>query len=43
VTVGKKTLDDGAVDVLRRSDRGEERVKLGKIAPRVKEWTAHGS
>ena len=43
VTVGKKTLEDGAVDVIRRSDRNEERVKLGKIAPRVKEWTAHGS
>jgi prolyl-tRNA synthetase len=43
VTVGKKTLEDGAVDVIRRSDRSEERVKLGKIAPRVKELTAHGS
>jgi prolyl-tRNA synthetase len=43
VTVGKKTLEDGAVDVLRRADRTEERVELGKIGPRVKEWTAHGS
>jgi hypothetical protein len=31
------------VDVLRRRDRGEERVKLGKIAARVKELTTHGS
>ena len=43
VTAGKKTLEDGAVDVLRRADRGEERVKLGKIGPRVKELTRHGS
>jgi prolyl-tRNA synthetase len=43
VTVGKKTLEDGAVDVLRRRDRSEERVRLGKIAPRVKELTTHGS
>jgi prolyl-tRNA synthetase len=43
VTVGKKTLEDGAVDVIRRSDRSEDRVTLGKIAPRVKELTAHGS
>jgi prolyl-tRNA synthetase len=43
VTVGKKTLEDGAVDVLRRRDRSEERVKLGKIAARVKELTTHGS
>jgi prolyl-tRNA synthetase len=38
VTVGKKTLEDGAVDLVRRASRQEERVKLGKIAPRVKEW-----
>jgi prolyl-tRNA synthetase len=43
VTVGKKTLEDGAVDVLHRADRSEERVQLGKIAPRVKELTTHGS
>jgi prolyl-tRNA synthetase len=43
LTVGKKTLEDGAVDVLRRADRAEERVKLGKIGARVKELTAHGS
>jgi prolyl-tRNA synthetase len=29
VTVGKKTLEDGKVDVLRRADRSEERVDLG--------------
>jgi prolyl-tRNA synthetase len=37
VTVGKKTLEDGAVDLLVRAGRNEERVELGKIAPRVKE------
>jgi prolyl-tRNA synthetase len=37
VTVGKKTLEDGAADVLVRAGRSEERVELGKIAPRVKE------
>jgi prolyl-tRNA synthetase len=37
VTVGKKTLEDGAVDVLVRAGRTEERVEVGKIAPRVKE------
>jgi prolyl-tRNA synthetase len=39
ITVGRKTLEDGAVDFMRRADRAEERVKLGKIAPRVKELT----
>jgi prolyl-tRNA synthetase len=38
VTVGKKTLEDGAVDVMRRADRAEKRVELGKIGARVKEW-----
>ena len=37
VTVGKKTLEDGAADLLVRAGRSEERVELGKIAPRVKE------
>jgi prolyl-tRNA synthetase len=37
VTVGKKTLEDGAVDLLVRAGRNEERVAVGKIAPRVKE------
>jgi prolyl-tRNA synthetase len=37
VTVGKRTLEDGAVDLLVRAGRSEERVEVGKIAPRVKE------
>jgi prolyl-tRNA synthetase len=37
VTVGKKTLEDGAVDLLVRAGRSEERVELGKIAARVQE------
>jgi prolyl-tRNA synthetase len=37
VTVGKKTLEDGAVDLLVRTGRNEQRVAVGKIAPRVKE------
>jgi prolyl-tRNA synthetase len=37
VTVGKKTLEDEAVDLLVRAGRTEERVEVGKIAPRVKE------
>jgi len=37
VTVGKKTLEDGAVDLLVRAGRAEERVEVSKIAPRVKE------
>jgi prolyl-tRNA synthetase len=37
LTVGKKTLEDGAVDLLGRAGRTEERVEVGKIAPRVKE------
>jgi prolyl-tRNA synthetase len=37
VTVGKKTLEDGAVDVLVRRGRAEERIEVGKIAASVKE------
>jgi prolyl-tRNA synthetase len=37
ITVGKKTLEDGAVDLLVRAGRSEERVELGKIAARVQE------
>jgi prolyl-tRNA synthetase len=37
VTVGKKTLEDGRVDVLRRSDREEERVPVGELVDHVKE------
>jgi prolyl-tRNA synthetase len=37
VTVGKKTLEDGAVDLLVRAGRSEERVELGKIAARMQE------
>jgi prolyl-tRNA synthetase len=43
LTVGKKTLEDGAVDLVSRADRSEDRVKIGKIAPRVRELLAHGS
>jgi prolyl-tRNA synthetase len=43
VTVGKKTLEDGAVDLLLRAGRSEERVEVGKIAARVKEFASHGS
>jgi prolyl-tRNA synthetase len=37
VTVGKKTLEDGAVDVLLRAGRSEERIEVAKVATRVKE------
>ena len=37
VTVGKKTLEDGAVDVLLRAGRSEERIEVAKVAARVKE------
>jgi prolyl-tRNA synthetase len=43
VTVGKKTLEDGAADVLLRRERSEERTEVGKLAPRVKELLSHGS
>jgi prolyl-tRNA synthetase len=36
ITVGKKTLEDGAVDVLVRADKGEERVKVDQVVGRVK-------
>jgi prolyl-tRNA synthetase len=35
VTVGKKTLEDGKVDVLRREVRSEERVSLGDAPGRI--------
>ena len=35
VTVGKKTLEDGKVDVLRRRDRSEERVSLADATERI--------
>jgi prolyl-tRNA synthetase len=35
ITVGKKTLEDGRVDVLRRSDRSEERVSLEEAVAHV--------
>jgi prolyl-tRNA synthetase len=37
VTVGKKTLEDGAVDVLERAGRSEERIEVAKVPARVKE------
>jgi len=37
LTVGKKTLEDGAVDLLVRAGRTEERTEVSKIAARVKE------
>ncbi len=37
VTVGKKTLEDGSADVLRRSDRTEGRVAVESLVDRVKE------
>jgi prolyl-tRNA synthetase len=37
VTVGKKTLEDGAVDMLVRAGRSEERIEVAKLAARVKE------
>jgi prolyl-tRNA synthetase len=35
LTVGKKTLEDGQVDVLVREGRAEERVLVGEISARV--------
>jgi prolyl-tRNA synthetase len=35
VTVGKKTLEDGKVDVLRRADRSEERISLRDAPGRI--------
>jgi prolyl-tRNA synthetase len=37
ITVGKKTLEDGRVDVLVRAGRGEERVAVDDVAAHVKE------
>jgi prolyl-tRNA synthetase len=37
ITVGKKTLEDGSVDVLVRAGRREDRVAVDQIARRVKE------
>jgi prolyl-tRNA synthetase len=37
ITVGKKTLEDGSVDMLVRAGRVEERVAVEQIARRVKE------
>jgi prolyl-tRNA synthetase len=37
ITVGKKTLEDGRVDVLVRAGRREERVAVDQVATRVKE------
>ena len=37
VTVGKKTLEDGKADVLKRSDRSEERVAVDGLVDYVKE------
>ena len=35
VTVGKKALEDGKVDLLRRAGHEEERVAAGEVASRV--------
>jgi prolyl-tRNA synthetase len=37
ITVGKKTLEDGCVDLLVRAERREERVTVDKVAARVRE------
>jgi prolyl-tRNA synthetase len=37
VTVGKKTLEDGSADVLRRSDREEKRLAVEALVDHVKE------
>ena len=36
ITVGKKTLEDGSVDVLVRAGKSEERVKVDQVVGRVK-------
>ena len=36
ITVGKKTLEDGSVDVLVRAGKQEERVKVDQVVGRVK-------
>jgi prolyl-tRNA synthetase len=43
ITVGKKTLEDGSVDLLVRAGRAEERIEVAQIAGRVKELVGHGS
>jgi glycyl-tRNA synthetase (class II) len=40
VTVGKKTLADGAVDMRRRASGEETRVELGKLAAKALEQLA---
>jgi prolyl-tRNA synthetase len=37
ITVGKKTLEDGSVDLLVRAGRAEERIEVAKLPTRVKE------
>jgi prolyl-tRNA synthetase len=37
ITVGKKTLEDGSVDLLVRAGRAEERIEVAQVAGRVKE------
>jgi len=37
VTIGKKTLEDGSADVLRRSDREEKRIAVESLVDHVKE------
>ena len=37
ITVGKKTLEDGSVDMLVRTGKREERVKVEQVAERVRE------
>ena len=37
VTIGKKTLEDGSADVLRRSDREEQRIAVESLVDHVKE------
>ena len=37
ITVGKKSLDDGAVDVRRRSDDADSRVDRASVI----DWTTH--
>jgi prolyl-tRNA synthetase len=43
ITVGKKTLEDGSVDLLVRAGRAEERIEVAQVAGRVKELVGHGS
>jgi prolyl-tRNA synthetase len=39
ITVGKRMLEDGAVDLLVRGDRSEERIEVAQVPARVKELT----